>query len=217
MSSTVSVVTGANGHLGANVVRALIERGDRVKVLVHRSSAALAELGNAVELVDGSVIEPASLRAAFTGADRVYHLAAVISLAGDGDGRMERVNVGGTAHVAQACREASVERLVHVSSVHAYAQDPLDAILDETRPQVAAGGAGVSAYDRSKARSEAIVREAGLDAVIVNPTGVLGPVDFGPSRMGKLICDLAGGRMPALLEGGFDFVDVRDVATGVLA
>ncbi|MFO7566788.1 MAG: SDR family oxidoreductase [Enhygromyxa sp.] len=213
------VVTGASGHLGANLVRGLLDRGERVRVLVHRSTAALAEIEDRLERVEGSVCEPASLGPAFAGADRVYHLAGVISIDGDPDGRVHQVNVEGTRNVAQACLEQGVGRLVHVSSVHAYDMDPRDEVLDETRRQVA-DSRRHSAYDRSKALSERAVREAleaGLDAVIVNPTGILGPVDFGPSRLGQLLGDLATGRLPALLDGGFDFVDVRDVAEGTIA
>jgi dihydroflavonol-4-reductase len=213
------VVTGASGHLGANLVRTLLERGEQVRVLLHRSSSALADIEDRIERIDGSVCDPASLGPAFANADRVYHLAGVISLDGDPDGRVYRVNVEGTRNVARACLEQGVGRLVHVSSVHAFDMDPRDEVLDERRRQVG-DSPRHSAYDRSKALSERAVREAveaGLDAVIVNPTGVLGPVDFGPSRLGQLIGDLAGGKLPALLDGGFDFVDVRDVADGTIA
>ncbi len=211
------VVTGASGHLGINLVHELVARGVPVRALVHRSKASLATLG--VEQVAGSVTEPASLAAAFAGATRVYHVAGVISLDGDPDGRVWRVNVEGTANVARACREAGVGRLVHVSSVHAFDQHPLDRPLDEGRPQVA-DSARHSAYDRSKAASERAIREAieqGLDAVIVNPTGIVGHVDHQPSRLGQLLLDLAARKLPALLDGGFDFVDVRDVVAGTLA
>ena len=213
------VVTGASGHLGANLVRALLDRGESVRVLVHRSAVALADVEDRIERAEGSVCEPAGLGPAFAGARRVYHLAGVISIDGDRDGRVHRVNVEGTRNVARACLEAGVERLVCVSSVHAFDMDPLDAILDETRAQVG-DSTRHSAYDRSKALGERAVRErvdAGLDAVIVNPTGIVGPVDYGPSRLGQLVWDLAHGRLPALLDGGFDFVDVRDVAAGIIA
>jgi dihydroflavonol-4-reductase len=213
------VVTGASGHLGANLVRTLLDRGEHVRVLVHRSAAALAEVEHRLERVEGSVTEPESLGPAFAGADRVYHLAGVISIDGDPDGRVHRVNVEGTRNVATACLAQGVGRLVHVSSVHAYAMDPRDEVLDETRHQVG-DSSEHSAYDRSKALGERAVREAieaGLDAVIVNPTGILGPVDYGPSRLGQLLGDLSSGRLPALLDGGFDFVDVRDVVDGTLA
>ena len=212
------VVTGASGHLGANLVRALLARGQSVRALVHRRAEALEGLGAELEQHRGSVCELDSLRGAFEGAELVYHLAGIVSIDGDPSGRVHEVNVGGTAKVAQACREQGA-RLVHVSSVHAYAMDPLDAILDESRPQVA-DSPEHSAYDRSKARGELAVHEqieAGLDACIVNPTGILGPHDHGPSRLGQLVRDLDRGRMPALLEGGFDFVDARDVVAGMIA
>lgn len=212
------VVTGAAGHLGANLVRALLARGDVVRALVHRRAEALAGLGPGLELVRGSVCDAASLASAFAGAELVYHLAGVISIDGDRDGLVEAVNVAGTAKVARACREQGA-RLVHVSSVHAFDMAPLDQVLSEDRPQVADSPAH-SAYDRSKARGELAVRrelDAGLDAVILNPTGILGPHDFGPSRLGRLVGDLACGRLPALLDGGFDFVDARDVVEGLLA
>jgi dihydroflavonol-4-reductase len=237
------MVTGASGHLGANVVHALLDRGERVRVLVHRSTSAFDHLDHRLERVHGSVCEPDTLGPAFEGARRVYHLAGIISLDGDADGRVHRVNVEGTRNVARACLERGVERLVHVSSVHAFDMHPRDEVLDETRTQVAdclhahgnrpysafglrAGSLRVpwadshrhSAYDRSKALGERVVREAiadGLDAVILNPTGIMGPVDHGPSRLGQLLCDLANRKLPALLDGGFDFVDVRDVASAV--
>lgn len=214
-----AVVTGASGHLGANVVRALLDRGERVRVLVHRSASALADVEHQLEIVQGSVCEPSTLGPAFEGATRVYHVAGIISIDGDADGRVHRVNVEGTRNVARACLERGVGRLVHVSSVHAYDMDPRDEVLDESRRQVA-DSSRHSAYDRSKALGERVVREhvdAGLDAVIVNPTGIMGPVDHGPSRLGQLLCDLANGKLPALLDGGFDFVDVRDVASAVLS
>lgn len=213
------VVTGASGHLGANVVHALLDRGEHVRVLVHRSASALADVEHRLELAQGSVCEPETLGPAFEGATRVYHVAGIISIDGDADGRVHRVNVEGTRNVARACRERGVERLVHVSSVHAYDMHPRDEVLDESRRQVA-DSTHHSAYDRSKALGERVIREAiadGLDAVIVNPTGIMGPVDHGPSRLGQLLCDLANRKLPALLDGGFDFVDVRDVASAVLA
>ncbi|EDM79652.1 putative dihydroflavonol 4-reductase [Plesiocystis pacifica SIR-1] len=213
------VVTGASGHLGANLVRALVAEGQAVRAVVHRSSAALAELEGKIELAHGSVTELDSLRSAFAGARRVYHLAGVISIDGDRGGLVYDVNVAGTANVVQACLDRAVERLVHASSVHAYDQEPLDAVLDEARPQIG-DSPGHPAYDRSKALGEREVLrgvEAGLDAVIVNPSGILGPHDYGPSRLGEVVRDLARGRLPAVLDGGFDCVDARDLCASLIA
>jgi dihydroflavonol-4-reductase len=211
------VVTGASGHLGPNLVSELIKRGEQVRVLVHRSSAGLSGLD--VEQVAGSVTDPPSLAAAFEGATRVYHLACVISLGGDPRRQVWEVNVDGTANVARACRESGVARLVHVSSINVFDQKPLDRPLDETRPQIVEATTR-GTYNRSKAAAERVIRaavEAGLDAVIVNPTALIGPVDHGPSAVGQLLLDLAARKLPALLDGGFDFVDVRDVAAGTIA
>ncbi len=211
-----TVVTGASGHVGANLVRMLLERGEPVRAVVRRSTAALD--GLPIERVEADVCDPASLLRAFEGARRVLHLASLISISGDRDGRVFATNVVGARNVARAARAAGVERLVHVSSIHAFRQDPLHEPIDETRARV--DGPGHPAYDRSKAAGEAEVRaeiEAGLDAVIVNPSAIIGPHDYGPSRMGRFIQQIATRKLPALVPGGFDWVDVRDVCAGILA
>lgn len=208
------VVTGASGHLGANLVRALLERGERVRVLVHKEARSLDGLD--VERVPGDITAPETLGPAFAGADVVVHLAALISVTGSQSGAVERLNVDGARSAARAAREAGVRRYVHVSSVHAWRHAP-DLVLTEDCPRA---GPGDPAYDRSKAAGEEQVREevrAGLDAVIVNPSGVIGPCDYGPSRMGRSLLMLARGHMPAVVDGGFDWVDARDVANSIVA
>ena len=212
---SVVVVTGASGHIGNNLVRALLNEGRRVRVLVHRSDQGLEGLD--LERVQGDVLDYASLCKAFDGAETVFHLAAIISIVGDRDGRVAKTNIGGTANVVRACLECKVKRLVHFSSIHAFSQQPLDEPLDETRKRVESRA---PAYDRSKALGELEVKkgiEKGLDAVIVHPTAVIGPNDFRPSRMGRTLIALAKGRMPVIVTGGFDFVDVRDVVVGAIS
>lgn len=209
---TVKVaVTGASGHAGANLVRALIEKGVSVRALVHRQVRALEGLD--VEIVRGDVCDPDSLLRAFSGVESVYHLVARISLSMDGWEEVERINVGGVRNVVDACLTTGVRRLVHFSSIHAFCQEPLDVPLDETRGPVR--GRGCPPYDRSKALGEEEVRrgiERGLDAVIICPTAVVGPYDFYPSHFGQALLRMAEGRMPALIASGFDWVDARDVA-----
>jgi len=211
------LVTGATGHLGANLVRALLERGETVRALIHRSRLGLEGLD--VECVKGAIDDAESLRPAFEGVEVVYHLAAMISIVGDPDGRVHQTNVVGAKTVAQVARESGVRKMVHCSSVHAF--DHTNAReIDESRARVTADTPHVSAYDLSKARGEAAVREqidAGLDAVIVHPSGVIGPNDFRPSRIGKALLSMARGRLPAVTAGGYDWVDVRDVATSMIA
>ena len=130
---------------------------------------------------------------------------------------LEKINVGGTRNVVEACLRAGVRRLVHFSSIHALVQEPLDTPVDESRPLVAAPGC--PPYDRSKAAAEIEIRcgiEKGLDAVIINPTGIIGPYDYQPSFLGEAILSMAQNSLPALVTGGFDWVDVRDVVAGAL-
>ena len=213
-----TLVTGATGHLGANLVRMLIGRGEQVRALVRRDSRGLAGL-DGVEQVYGDVLSPESLVSAFDGIDSVFHLAAKISIWGDPDGTVFRVNVEGTENVLQAALRSGAKRFVHCSSVHAFdLYGSRQSVIDETVP-LATAESGASAYDCSKAEGERRVQAAidlGLDAVIVNPTGVIGPVDFGPSRLGQVFLDLRDRRLPSLTGGGFDFVDVRDVAAGMI-
>lgn len=212
-------VTGASGHVGANLVRTLVARGDRVRVVVRDRTRALE--GVDVERVQGDVRDPGSLRAAFAGSEVVYHLAAVISITGDPLGLVRAVNVDGARNAAEAAHAAGVRRFVHCSSVHAfdlYRRGDAPTI-DERWPRVPDYPPHF-AYDRSKAAGEAAVREVmgrGLAAVILHPSGVVGPFDFGPSRMGRVLLQLQRRTLPSLVDGGFDFVDVRDVVDGLVA
>ncbi len=209
-------VTGAAGHVGGNVVRSLLERGHRVRAIVYQDTRAVDGLD--VEPMRADVLDADQVRRALDGIEWVFHLAAKVSIEGDPDGSVHRTNVLGTRHVVEACLDRRVKRLVHFSSVHALRNDPYDVPMDEQRPFADEGHA--FAYDLSKAGSEREIQagiKRGLDAVIVNPTAILGPHDFKPSRMGQVLLDLHFRRLPALVAGGFDFVDVRDVAAGAVA
>lgn len=208
-------ITGASGHVGANLVRALLARGDRVRVLLHDRDHALSGLD--VERVRGDVLDPPSLERAFAGAEIVVHLAALISIQGDRGGRVPAINVQGAGNAAAAALRCGARRFVHTSSVHAFDLSR-GGLIDETSPRAEARH--LAAYDRSKAAGEQAVRAVvaqGLDAVVVHPTGVLGPFDFEPSRMGRTLLGLRDRALPSLVAGGFDWVDVRDVVAAILA
>lgn len=212
---TVVVVTGAAGHVGANLVRALLDRGQRVRALVHRDRRALEGLD--VEIVSGDVTDAALLNRAIDGAQLVYHTAAYISLSMHEWERLEAVNIVGTRNVVNACLACGVQRLVHFSSVEALEDVPSGKVVDEARPLLESPGS--SPYAFSKAISQKEVQRGlarGLDAVMLNPTAIIGPHDhrLGMASFGLLA--LASGRLWALMEGGFDWVDVRDVVQGAL-
>jgi dihydroflavonol-4-reductase len=209
-----TVVTGAAGHLGGNLVRALLARGRTVRALDYtRDWRPLAGLG--VETVEGDIRDLAFLQRALAGAGVVYHTAAYISLRMNEGPLVESINVEGTRNVVRACLDNGVRRLVHFSSIHALRQEPSGVPVDESSPLVSSG----SPYDRSKAAGQREVQKAiadGLDAVILNPTGIIGPHDYRPSFLGRALLALAQRRLPALVNSGFDWVDVRDVVDAAL-
>ncbi len=210
------VVTGATGHVGANLVRALSDAGRQVRALVRKDLRPLE--GLEVEQREADVLDKASLLAAFEGADVVFHLAGLISILESDEKLLNQTNVGGTRNVVEACLECKVKRLVYTSSIEALmlrgGPDP----ITESVPVEA--GKLLSAYSRSKYAASLEVEEGikkGLDAVIVHPTAVCGPNDFKPSLLGQSFIEFAMRRLPGLVPGGFDFVDVRDLATGLIA
>ena len=209
------VVTGAAGHVGANLVRSLIAKGRPTRSLVHVNHQAIEGLDT--EVTQGDIRDQESLCRAFSGAEVVYHLAANISLLMDDWSLLESVNVIGTRNVVEACLRAGVRRLVHFSSIHALVQEPLSIPVDESRPLVESRQC--PPYDRSKAAAEKEVQhgiERGLDAVIINPTAIIGPHDYQLSYFGEALLALARGKLPGLVTGGFDWVDVRDVVEGAM-
>jgi dihydroflavonol-4-reductase len=213
----VIAVTGATGHVGNVLVRELVTRGQRVRVVVPPFETTEAVAGLDVEVVRADVRDFDSLVSAFAGADYVYHLAGIITISGGQARLLHEVNVLGARNAGQACLKAGVRRLVYTSSVHALEEPPQGVPACETsefRPEALDGD-----YARSKARASIEVLkcvEQGLDAVMVFPSGIIGPYDFRLSEMGHLFVDFALGRLKAYVDGAYDFVDVRDVVAGML-
>ncbi len=211
------MVTGAAGHIGANLVRSLLDQGRSVRAVVRQHTASIE--GLPVDTVRCDITDAQACQRALEGASVVYHLAACISVGWDSAPRVQGVNVNGTRNVVEACLANRVGRLVHFSSIHAFASDPVGGTIDEQRSLTEDQPANLI-YDRTKAEGERVVAEGvarGLDAVIVNPTAALGPNDFQPSAMGQVLLDLHRGRLLALISGaGFNWVDVRDVVKSAL-
>ena len=211
----VVLVTGATGHVGNTLVRELVAVHKTVRALVLPGEDASGLKDLPVEIVMGDVLKPETLPPAFAGVEDVYHLAGIISIMPGPDELMRRVNVAGTANVLAACRQAGIRRLVYTSSIHALGRPPLGVVIDETQPFDPQCEAGE--YDRTKAEATLCVLEAvrqGLDAVILCPTGIIGPYDYRDSETGKLISGWMGERLSLLVDGIFNWVDVRDVARG---
>lgn len=207
-------LTGASGHIGANLCHALLTEGHEVRVLINRTSKSLE--GIPVERIPGSVLDKKSLESLIDSCQVVIHLAATISIRGVSDRDLLSININGTNNILEVVNRLSVKRFIHFSSIHALTQEPFNETLDETRPLALKDPI---LYNRSKAWSEQLVLDAilrGLDGVIINPTSVIGPNDFRPSLVGKAIIQICKNKLPGLVPGGYDWVDVRDVVSGTL-
>ena len=209
------LVTGAGGHIGNVLVRELVNRGQKVRALLLDGEDDTPLKGLDVEIMEGNILRPDDLGRAMQGVDTVYHLASMISISPGMEEIMRRINIEGTQNVIDAARAAGVRRLVYTSSIHALCRPPEGEVICEDvafDPQSPAGP-----YDRTKAEASLLVQKAvseGMDAVIVCPTGVVGPHDYRRSEMGLLVLGWIRDRLNLLVEGSFDFVDVRDVALG---
>lgn len=210
-----ALVTGATGFVGWHVARALLDRGDSVRVLA-RDPSKLRELEGA-QAVAGDLRDLASLLRAAAGCSVVYHVAADYRLWTRDPDEMHSSNVGGTRAMIEAARAAGVERFVYTSTVGCIAV-PADGVGDES--MVAELGDMQGPYKTSKflAEQSALAHAAGgFPVVIVNPTAPVGDHDVKPTPTGKIIVDFVRGAMPAYLDTGLNLVDVRDVARGHLA
>lgn len=211
------LITGATGHIGNVLVRKLLERGKKVRALILPGEDTTSLEGVDVEKVEGDVLNLESLWKPLEGVSGVFHLAGIISIMPGADPLVWRVNVEGTRNVLKAAIQSGVRRLVYTSSIHAI-QRVEEGVIDEQLPYDPGNPYGE--YDRSKAQATLDVQQASrgeLDAVIACPTGVIGPFDYRGSMMGSVIRTAAENRPTLYVDGAYDFVDVRDVADGLIA
>lgn len=211
-----TLVTGGTGHIGNNLVRALLAGGEKVRVLLRRTSPTRALEGLDVDRFYGDLRDERSLEKAVEGCDRMYHLAAMISIREADRQQMFDINVLGARRLMRAARRAGVKRVVHTSSFGAIGANPSGAsdedwTLSPFEPTMA--------YERSKAHAEwEVMAQAaqGLDVVMVNPCATVGPYDYRPSLVGQSILEYAEGRLHAYVPGSFEWVSMRDVVRGHL-
>jgi dihydroflavonol-4-reductase len=212
-------ITGAPGHVGSTLIREMLKRGGyEIRAGYYDEQKGIEPLDN-IEKQYLNILDPESVSKFVKDADAVIHLAAVISIEGDPKGIVRATNYQGTKNVIEACEKASVKRLLHYSTIHAMNPYPLDEKLDETRDLAGAGKWTGSLYDQSKADGEREILAAvdrGLDAILITPTSIMGPWDFGPSLLGQAILDIYHRDIPTVVKGGYDWVDVRDIVQGTL-
>jgi len=209
-----ALVTGATGCVGANVVAALLAQGFAVRALRRANSSMEALDGLDTETVIGDVLDPASLARAMFGCDLVFHVAAVSDYWRVAPARIYEVNVGGTRNVLECALQNKVERLVYTSSVGALGTPADGHLLDESATFNLAPER--FPYGHSKHLAELSVQEAvahGLDAVIVNPTGVIGARDI-HFIGGELLKSVQRGLAVVAPPGGMNWVDAETAGLG---
>lgn len=208
-------ITGASGHIGGVVCKKLLDGGKSIGAFVYQS-----KLDIDIPQHFGDLCNPNDVDEFVKHYDIIIHLAADISVDNRAKDKMWQTNVEGTKNIIEACKKHQVKRLVHCTSIAAIDQFPLEDPINETRNLVTNASTTATAYGKSKAAAERLALEAisdGLDVVMVAPTSVLGPMDYKPSVLGQSLLDMYFNRIPAVVKGGQDWVDVRDIADGVIA
>ena len=211
------LVTGATGHVGNVLARKLLERGEKVRALLLPGESRESIQGLNVETCEGDVLNLDAVFESMRGVKGIFHLAGVISIMPGADPFVHKVNVEGTRNILRAAQEIGIGKLIYTSSIHAI-QRVTEGVIDESIPYDMENPYG--AYDRSKAEATLEVLNAarsGLEAVVACPTGVIGPYDFRGSMMGAVIHGAAAAKPTLYVDGAYDFVDVRDVADGLIA
>jgi dihydroflavonol-4-reductase len=213
------MLTGGTGFLGSAIALALHQAGHPVRALVREGTPRGVLAGVPAEFIGGDLTDPASIAAALRGCGAVIHCAADYRIFVPDPARMWAVNVGGTEAVMRAALAEGCRRVVHVSSVATL--KPRQNGVPATEADAAAPAQAIGPYKRSKTEAERLVErlvaEAGLPAVIVNPSTPIGPRDRRPTPTGRIILEAARGRMPAYVDTGLNLVHVDDVAAGCVA
>ncbi len=211
---TDALVTGGTGFVGANVVRALLDAGGSVRVLARAGGDRRALAGLPVEILDGDLLDPASVTRAVAGVKTVYHVAADYRLWARDPRVLFRTNVDGTRAVLRAAADAGAARIVYTSTVGALGIPGGGSGTEDTPVTLAEM---VGPYKASKFLAEQAALElarAGAPVVIVNPSAPIGPWDVKPTPTGRMVVDFLRGKMVASLDTGLNLVHVRDVARG---
>ena len=215
------LVTGASGFLGRTVVNELLKKGAEIRALVLPGDPLARFLPPEVSVFEGDICDPSSLFSFFADADSetcLIHCAGRVSIVSRPDASLYRINVGGTRNILWWCSHRPIGRLIYVSSVHALAAPPENGLVPESA--VFSPDSIRDMYGKSKAAATRDIYAAarlGLNACAVFPSGLIGPGDLGKGSITQMLLSLLSGKLSFAVNGGFDFVDVRDVAAGISA
>jgi dihydroflavonol-4-reductase len=223
MKETMYLLTGAAGFLGINVAQSLIAQGKKVRALVLEGDPAAKRIPREVEIITGNLLDPASLDEFFDVSSNaeitVLHIASFVTVVPNWNQKVHDVNVNGTKNIINKCLEYKTGKLVYISSTGAIPELPKGQAIKE--PDAFDPNTVVGCYSKTKAEATQLVLDAvrnnGLDASIVYPSGICGPGDFAYTFFAQFIIDCANGDLRAGITGSFNSVDVRDLADGVIA
>ena len=207
-------ITGASGHVGNLLCKELIKNSFKVKVLIHKDKNDLPL--DEIDIIEGDILDNDSTDKLCNEVDIVYHLAAKISIDKKEKDLVYKTNVEGTRNIINSCLKHKVSRFIHFSSIHTLSHEPMDQVMDESRPLI---NTTKIVYEQSKAEGEKLVLsaiKAGLQAVIITPTAIVGPYDYKPSLLGQALIKIYLNKLPMLVPGGYDWVDVRDVVKAAI-
>jgi len=223
MKSTVYLVTGATGFLGSNVCRQLLERGEQVRTFSLPNDKGLEYVPPEAEIVLGDLCDAESLKKFFDipeGMESIIiHCASMVTINPDYSQKLMDINVGGTRNIIDLClQHEECRKLVYVSSTGAIPELPKGLKIKETN--VFDPDKVVGCYSRSKAMAtQAVldaVREKGLNACVVHPSGIYGPGDYAFGESTGTMIQILNGKMPVGIQGSFNLCDVRDLANGCI-
>lgn len=223
MTEVLYLLTGGTGLLGGNILRELLSRGAKVRVLTLPDDKAASSLPDGIEIVQGNLLDNAALERLFcvsSGEELiVIHSAGIVTLDPNPNETVRAVNVDGTRNIVNLCVKHKVKKLVYVSSTSVI-PEPARGIpiyeIERFDPDAVTGY-----YAKTKTQATELVmravREHGLDACAVCPSGIFGPNDYGYGLITSCIKMVAEGRLRISIGGTFNSVDARDLANGILA
>lgn len=217
---TLYLVTGGFGHLGYTVATQLLEQEKNVLLFDVAEKPYLKNMER-LKIAKGDIRNKDDLEKLFamTKGKRTFviHCAGLVSIKTKEDRLVDEVNVTGTANIVEFCMKYNVEKLIYVGSVHAIREKPKGTTI--TEPSTYYPSQVKGQYARTKAKATLTVMNSvkkGLKAVVVHPSGIIGPNDFGIGHTTRLFVDYTKGKLTAAVKGCYDFVDVRDVSNGIL-
>jgi dihydroflavonol-4-reductase len=211
------LLTGADGLLGSNICRILIDRGYDVTAFIHPSSTSTTLDVLSISLKKGDLLDPQSVESAMQGCDYIIHTAANTNIWPFRSEIIRKVNVDGTRNVIAAAKKLGVKKMVHIGTANTFGFGTLENPGDETRPYNGSKY-GLDYMDSKYQIHHEIIKEVSenqFPCVVVNPTFMLGKYDTKPSS-GAMVKGLAEGKVPGYTMGGRNYIYVKDAAIGVV-